>query len=255
LGIEYLSVPATFALSGGRGWVPDILSVPVKMRFACMLPAVLLTMLFYFDQNISVRAVNACNVKKGEAYHLDMLALSAVMFVLSALGLPWVCAATVQSLNHVRAMADVDVCVGGVERISNIIETRVSGFAIHAAILSSLLLLPLLAHIPMPVISGIFLYLGRRLMKGNLFLDRIQESVVEKSLLPATNCYNRLPKETIYRYISVQSAMLALIWGLKQNPLLSMFFPACIILLMMTRTYVLPKFFSDDEMKVLDPAM
>jgi hypothetical protein len=29
-----------------------------------MLPAVLLTMLFYLDQNISVRAVNACNLKK-----------------------------------------------------------------------------------------------------------------------------------------------------------------------------------------------
>lgn len=33
-------------------------------RFASMLPAVLLTMLFYLDQNISVRAVNACNLKK-----------------------------------------------------------------------------------------------------------------------------------------------------------------------------------------------
>jgi hypothetical protein len=34
-------------------------------------------------------------------------------------------------------------------------------------------LLPLLAHIPVPVISGIFLYLGRKMMLGNLFLDRI----------------------------------------------------------------------------------
>jgi hypothetical protein len=33
-------------------------------RVASMLPAVLLTMLFYLDQNISVRAVNACNLKK-----------------------------------------------------------------------------------------------------------------------------------------------------------------------------------------------
>ena len=34
-----------------------------------MLPAVLLTMLFYLDQNISVRAVNACNLKKVLPYH------------------------------------------------------------------------------------------------------------------------------------------------------------------------------------------
>ena len=34
-----------------------------------MLPAVLLTMLFYLDQNISVRAVNACNLKKVRPHH------------------------------------------------------------------------------------------------------------------------------------------------------------------------------------------
>jgi hypothetical protein len=37
---------------------------PAAYRVASMLPAVLLTMLFYLDQNISVRAVNACNLKK-----------------------------------------------------------------------------------------------------------------------------------------------------------------------------------------------
>jgi hypothetical protein len=220
-----------------------------------MVPAVLLTVLFYFDQNISVRAVNACDVKKGEAYHLDMLVLSVIMLSLSALGLPWICAATVQSLNHVRAMADVEVTVGDIEKISNIIETRVSGFAIHAAIFSSLLLLPLLAHIPMPVISGIFLYLGRRLMKGNLFLDRITQIPMEKTLLPDNNCYNRLPTNTIYRYISIQSAMLALIWTLKQNPKLAMFFPACIIFLMASRQFILPRLFSETELKTLDPKM
>ena len=35
--------------------------------------------------------------------------LGLITGVLSILGLPWQCAATVQSLNHVRAMSSVDV--------------------------------------------------------------------------------------------------------------------------------------------------
>ena len=33
----------------------------------------------YSEQNISVRAVNACRLKKGEAYHQDLLALALVV--------------------------------------------------------------------------------------------------------------------------------------------------------------------------------
>jgi hypothetical protein len=41
-------------------------------------------------QNISVRAVNACKLRKGEAYHADLLALALVVGGLSLCGLPWV---------------------------------------------------------------------------------------------------------------------------------------------------------------------
>jgi hypothetical protein len=37
-----------------------------------------------------VRAVNACKLRKGEAYHADLLALALVVGGLSLCGLPWV---------------------------------------------------------------------------------------------------------------------------------------------------------------------
>eukprot|EP01038_Epipyxis_sp_PR26KG_P011681 gene11681-15642_t len=280
IGIEKLSVPSSFALSYklrsiSTFFIPhEFFTLSKKYKLLTIFPAFLLSLLFYFDQNISVRAVNSFNnhnqMKKGEAYHLDMLILAIIVSILSLYGLPWTCAATVQSLNHVRTMSDIDITmspsltvainndnnifsssnneekllmrsegnsetkINVIEKIpstsmlpnevqppntliaptilnynngdnndndynsefdklklesiqipTTILETRVTGFVIHLLILSSLLTLPLLKMIPIPVISGIFLYLGRKLMKTNLYFIRLSELFIEKKLLPS----------------------------------------------------------------------
>lgn len=79
-GVPTLSVPNSFQLAGARDlWVP-LTSVPLKVRLLCSFPAVLLTSLFFMDQNISVRVVNnpENKLKKGPAYNLDMLALGLI---------------------------------------------------------------------------------------------------------------------------------------------------------------------------------
>jgi len=256
MNIEYLSVPKVFELAKGRSLIPPLLSLSPALRWACALPALLLTMLFYLDQNITVRAVLATKPKKGESYHLDLLVLSFIVFSLSFCGLPWVCAATVQSLNHVRAMSDTTASTsGGSETFSNMIETRVTGFVIHAAILSSLLLLPALSNIPIPVISGIFLYLGRKLMKGNLLFDRMGQMFIERDLLPANNVYRKLPRFTVAKYVGIQGAMLGIIWYLKQSKNLALLFPSCIAVLGFIRMVVLPRVFDEEELAALDPPL
>ena len=54
----------------------------------------------------TVRTVNSAShkLRKGAAYHLDLCALGLLTLFSSLLGLPWMCSATVQSLNHIRAM-------------------------------------------------------------------------------------------------------------------------------------------------------
>ena len=141
------------------------------------------------------------------------------------------------------------------EIFSDVIETRLTGFVIHGAILSSLFLLPFLGNIPVPVISGIFLYLGKKMMKGNLFLERLGNIIIEKRLLPATNIFNTLPAPTVLKYLTVQSLMLLLIWVMKQNKNFSLFFPSCIAFLMIVRSVVMPNFFSASELHLLDPEM
>ena len=91
-------------------------------------------------------------------------------FVPHMAGLPWMCSATVQSLNHIRAMSTYPSPGRGgngkLDTPTNVIETRLTGFSVHAAILASSLIVPLLAKVPLCVVSGVFLYLGRKVREG-----------------------------------------------------------------------------------------
>lgn len=78
--VPTLSVPDTFQLAGGRNFLVGLKDVPVSIRMLCALPSLLLTCLFFMDQNISVRLVNSPDnkLKKGEAYNVDMVALGCI---------------------------------------------------------------------------------------------------------------------------------------------------------------------------------
>lgn len=52
-------------------------------------------------------------------------------------------------------------------------EQRVTHIMIFLTIGGSVLLTPLLCHIPMPVLFGVFLYMGVASLKGLQFFDRI----------------------------------------------------------------------------------
>lgn len=108
LGIEFLKAPKRFELAGKRPWLIPLWDLPMWARGAALVPAALLTVLFFLDHNISIRVVNSpdLKMKKSPAYHLDLFVLGIIVFISSLLGLPWMCAATIQSLNHVRSVTD-----------------------------------------------------------------------------------------------------------------------------------------------------
>ena len=142
---------------------------------------------------------------------------------------------------------------GGSIAISEVVETRLTGLVIHSLILSSLLFLPLLSSVPLSVVSGIFLFLGRKLMKTNLYFQRISKLLVldakEQPSHPET-----VSKDVLLRFLFLQTAMISLIWFLKQSEgLLSLLFPSCIAVMVVIRSRLLPKLFSAQELADLDP--
>lgn len=162
------------------------------------------------------------------------------------------CGATVQSLNHVRAMTSLKFNnETEAMEIDHIIETRTTGFITHAMLAATIYLLPVLTFLPIPVVSGVFLFLGRKLMTGNTFFQRIIQSVAEKDRLPANHPINILGRKKMNLFTGIQILCLAGLWTFKQNSAISIFFPSVIGLLMVIRRFILPKVFSEEELIAL----
>lgn len=249
--VPTLVVPNTFQLAGNRNFFIDLHAVPLRVKLLCAFPAMLLSSLFFMDQNISVRVVNNPDNKlsKGAAYNLDMVALGIITGALSLVGLPWMCGATVQSLSHVRAMTETRFNEEtGEPEIVKVTETRFTGFTVHALLAATVFLLPLLQFVPIPVVAGTFIFLGRKLMSGNSFLQRVRESFVETSRLPKDHPIRYIGRTKTAIFTVTQIACLLGLWFFKQNSATAIFFPSMIGLLMVIRSYLLPKIFTEDEL-------
>jgi len=161
----------------------------------------------------------------------------------------------VQSMNHVRALTSRKFNEETQEmEIEGVVETRTTGFIIHAMLAATIHLLNTLKYLPIPVVSGVFLYLGRRLMTGNTFLQRIRECCAESNRLPKTHPIHILGRKKMNIFTSVQVLCLAGLWIFKQNSATAIFFPGVIGVLMAIRKWVLPRFFLQEELEALgDP--
>ena len=132
-GLPVLAVPETFTTTSGRPWLVDVWALPTWVIVATTVPALLCTVLVYLDQNITARLVNQSGhrLKKGAAYHHDLLVVGLLVGAFSVFGLPWLVAATVRSLNHIRALAYFEErLLGDGSRqttITGIQENRVTG--------------------------------------------------------------------------------------------------------------------------------
>ncbi|KAJ1444840.1 HCO3 transporter family-domain-containing protein [Pelagophyceae sp. CCMP2097] len=382
---------------GARGIfrIVDLSALPVKYRLLAALPALFLATLFFLDQNITVRTVNspANKLTKGAAYHLDLLALGLITGCTSLLGLPWMCSATVQSLNHLRALSTYDDAAddappaggagptianaaanakaaaakaasarnapltgppssiappaalmsmydiiaatkapangtpangaadgsssasssagsaaaaadgapapaaanaafdespaaspppagGGATAVANlargaaspasyaappastgvqvqsVVETRLTGFLVHALVLASLYAAPVISEVPLAVVWGVFLFLGRKVLLGNQFIERTKALVVDKSRLDPSQTVERsileLGRMPVLKFTVIQAACLSTLWMLKLNRATAMIFPSVIGVLLILRAAVLPKVFAARELLTLD---
>ena len=263
VSVDFLQLPATLGPSMSRPWLVDLAGVPLRVRLGCVVPAFMLTILMFFDQNITTRLVNSKDnqMVKGEAYHQDMAVVSALMAAMSVLGLPWLVAATVRSINHLKSLATTAAVGGsdggtggaGATRIVAMQEQRVTNLGIHVAVGLSLLFgRGLLTAIPQAVLMGLFLYLGISAIRGNQFLERVGLLFMEHSRMPQAPWTTKLPIGTTHRYTLLQIASLVALYALKESKI-GILFPVLIgglqLILNAARR---ASWFSDADLEVLD---
>jgi len=239
-----------------RSWLLDPFSAPRWVWLASIGPAILATVLVYLDQNITARLINRPDHKlqKGAAYHLDLAVMGVLIAACSLFGLPWLVAATVRSLNHVRSLATMETVVDSSgeshERVLHVRETRVTGLLIHLLIGLSIFALPLLKTIPMAVLYGLFLFMGVVSMAGNQFFERLRLWLMDPSLYPTTHYIRRVPLTTIHQYTLLQLICLFVLGIVELSPL-GILFPVFILLLAPIR-FLAGRYFSAEHLAALD---
>ncbi|MCG8405862.1 MAG: PTS sugar transporter subunit IIA [Phycisphaerales bacterium] len=227
--LDILSAPDEFGTTSGRPWMVSLFDAPMWVRFAALGPAVFVTVLVYLDQNITARLINSRDhkLRKGATYHLDLIVVGVLMGACSLFGLPWLVAATVRSLNHLRSLATIeeatDISGSQRERLLHVRETRITGLAIHILIGLSLLLLSILKTIPMATLYGLFLFMGVVSMSGNQFLERLRLWFMDSALYPTTHYIRNVPFWTIHKYTFLQLMCLVALWVVKASSWAIMF--------------------------------
>ncbi len=251
-----LPAPDKLQTTTGRDWLVPFMNASPQVIGLTIIPALLCTVLVFLDQNITARLVNSRdnNLQKGESYHLDLAVVGGLIGVCSVVGLPWLVAATVRSLNHVRSLATTEEAFDksgqAHTNILHVRENRVTAIAIHSLIGLSLLLLPYLKFIPLAVLFGLFLFMGVVSMKGNQFFERLSLWATDPDLYPRTHFVRRVPKRAMHLFTLVQLICLVVLWIVKTSAW-GILFPLFIAILVPVR-FALGRVFNSEHLDALD---
>ncbi|KAK9955039.1 hypothetical protein ABG768_014947 [Culter alburnus] len=254
-----LIVPSEFKpTSPNRGWfVPPFGGNPWWVCLASFLPALLVTILIFMDQQITAVIVNRKEhkLKKGAGYHLDLFWVSILMIVCSFMGLPWYVAATVISIAHIDSikMETETSAPGEQPKFLGVREQRVTGTMVFILTGLSVFMAPVLKFIPMPVLYGVFLYMGVASLNGVQFMDRLQLLLMPAKHQPDLIYLRHVPLRRVHFFTFLQVLCLALLWILKST-VAAIIFPVMILALVAVRK-AMDYVFSQHDLSYLDDVM
>uniref|UniRef100_A0AAQ4Q4J3 Anion exchange protein n=1 Tax=Gasterosteus aculeatus aculeatus TaxID=481459 RepID=A0AAQ4Q4J3_GASAC len=107
-----------------------------------------------------------------------------------------------------------------------------------------------LKYIPMPVLYGVFLYMGVASLSGIQFWDRIKLYMMPSKHQPDFPYLRHVPLRKVHLFTLVQIACLAVLWTLKST-FLAIIFPVMILGLMVVRK-MLDMVFSQHDLAWID---
>ncbi|TSM28082.1 Electrogenic sodium bicarbonate cotransporter 4 [Bagarius yarrelli] len=216
-----------------RGWVVMPLGKnPWWMYLASFVPALLVTILIFMDQQITAVIVNRKEnklKKKGCGYHLDMFLVGILMAVCSFLCLPWYVAATVISIAHIESLKMESECSapGEQPQFLGVREQRLTGILVF-------------------VLTGVSVFLAPILQ----FWERIKLILMPAKHQPDFVYLRHVPLRRVHLFTLVQITCLAVLWILKST-VAAIIFPVMILGLMVVRK-MLDFVFSQHDLAWLD---
>ncbi|XP_028820928.1 sodium-driven chloride bicarbonate exchanger-like isoform X2 [Denticeps clupeoides] len=254
-----LQVPNVFKPTrDDRGWLINPLGPnPWWTVVVTFIPALLCTILIFMDQQITAVIINRKEhkLKKGCGYHLDLFVVGVMLGVCSVMGLPWFVAATVLSISHVNSLKLESECSapGEQPKFLGIREQRFTGLMIFLLMGCSVFMTSVLKFIPMPVLYGVFLYMGASSLRGIQFFDRLKLFGMPAKHQPDFIYLRHVPLRKVHLFTIIQLSCLALLWVIKTSRA-AIVFPMMVLALVFIRK-LLDFIFTKRELSWLDDLM
>ncbi|BCR85604.1 anion exchange family protein [Aspergillus chevalieri] len=247
-----------------RGWLVRFWDIDVGDVFLAIPFAVLLTILFYFDHNVSSLIAQGTEfpLRKPAGFHWDLWLLGLTTFVAGLLGIPFPNGLIPQAPFHTaslcvtRDLADKDDTNKGkaVRITDHVVEQRVSNFAQGLLTVGTMTgpLLIVLHLIPQGVMAGLFFIMGVQALQGNGITQKLIFLAQDRDLTPASNPLKRVERRlAIWVFVILELIGFGGTFAITQT-IAAIGFPVIILFLIPVRAFLFPLWFTSEELSTLD---
>ena len=203
-------------------------------------------------------------LRKPAGFHWDIFLLGLTTGVAGLLGIPFPNGLIPQAPFHTNALcvtrqvqdeSESGAAKGHTTRVvDHVVEQRVSNLAQGMLTLGTMSgpLLVVLHLIPQGVLAGLFFVMGVQALEGNGITIKLLFLARDKNLTPASDSLSRIQRrEAIWYFVALELAGFGATFAITQT-IAAIGFPIIILLLVPVRTFLLPKYFTADELALLD---
>lgn len=265
--IEMLTLPTSKAFfpTSDRGWFIHFWDISVGDVFLAIPFAIILTILFWFDHNVSSLIAQGTEfpLRKPAGFHWDLFLLGLTTGVAGLLGLPFPNGLIPQAPFHTtslcvtRQVADEDEegNKGHTRRIvDHVVEQRVSNLAQGLLTLGTMTgpLLIVLHLIPEAVFAGLFFVMGIQALEANGITLKMIFLAKDKHLTARADPLMRIDRRiAVWAFVGLELIGFGATFAITQT-VAAIGFPVFILLYIPMRTWFMPRWFTNHELNILD---
>ena len=271
----YIPTTRAFYPTVDRPWVVDFWNLDAKWIFVAMPFGFLMTLLFYYDHNVSSLTAQARHfpLSKPAGFHWDFFLLGLTCFVAGILNIPLPnglvpqapvhtdsCTYYTEHVNEIRTTRSIvdegqpPVITEKTRTADRVAEQRVSHFLMALLLLGTMTgpLLMVLGLMPRAIFSGVFFIVGWGSVNAdNGIVHKVLYLFREPRFRQPSDPLNRVPKKKIWLYIGLQLLGWAASVAISQT-VAAIGFPVIIMALIPLRWVLMPRWFSAHELKIMD---
>ncbi|KAK0635405.1 HCO3 transporter family-domain-containing protein [Bombardia bombarda] len=276
--LENLPTSTSFFPTADRGWFIHFWDINVADVFLAIPFAILLTVLFWFDHNVSSLIAQGTEfpLKKPAGFHWDLFLLGLTTGVAGLLGLPFPNGLIPQAPFHTESLCVTEVVLHDEKdkdesnnnsssnnnnnnssyeyKATHVVEQRVSNLAQGLLTLGTMSspLLVVLHLIPQGVLAGLFFIMGFQALEANGITAKLVFLARDVALTPAGHPLRRVRRRAaIWLFVAIELVGFAATFAITQT-VAAVGFPVFILALIPVRAWLLPRWIGEDELGLLD---